>query len=201
MSKKYSLSLWQKIKIGDIKALSELFESQYTQLYNYGCKLIESDLLVEDAIQDIFISIWKGHQNLADVSSVESYLLISLRRRLLRLIEKERKISQTLQYDEPEIVFIPKEFQFSNNDDKERHEILIQALNKLPARRKEAIYLHFYNGMDYEEISEIMDLGIQTVRNYISYALEQVRVIFNEKELPQLLISVSILLTILPFIH
>lgn len=188
--KAYSQKLWKRIQRGDVKALSELFESRYLKLYNYGCKMINQETIVEDAIQDIFISIWNGHHKLADVSSVESYLLISLRRRLLRLIEKERKISRRAEQLEPEITFNPGEFYFDESRDEDRHKVLAEALNELPPRRKEAIYLHFYNGMDYAEISQIMDLSIQTVRNYISHALIQVREILNERPVSHILISV-----------
>ena len=41
------------------------------------------------------------------------------------------------------------------------------------------VYLFFYNGMDYDEISEIMNIDVQTVRNYMSMAIKKIRNVFN----------------------
>ena len=54
----------------------------------------------------------------------------------------------------------------------EIHQFLLQALNRLPARQKEAIYLKFYFGMSNSEIAEVMDLQDQSVRNTIHEALK-----------------------------
>ncbi|HKJ45465.1 MAG TPA: sigma-70 family RNA polymerase sigma factor [Balneolales bacterium] len=194
-NKSYITKLWYDIQKGDKYALAELFEDQYVRLYNYGRKFSNTELLVEDAIQDVFISIWQSHNKLADVSSVESYVLLSFRRRLIRLINKERKMINKLPVVEPDINFIPEEFHFDDDGNNERHEILVDALNKLPARRKEVLYLHFYNGMDYEEISQIMNLHIQTVRNYVSKALITVRNILSDGKIPRLLSYLVIFIT------
>jgi RNA polymerase sigma factor (sigma-70 family) len=186
-NKTYITKLWHDIQKGDKYALAELFEDQYVRLYNYGCKFSNKEILVEDAIQDVFISIWQSHDKLANVSSVESYVLLSFRRRLIRLINKERKLINKLPVVEPDINFIPEEFHFDDDGNIARHKILVDALNKLPARRKEVLYLHFYNGMDYEEISQIMNLHIQTVRNYVSKALITVRDILSDSKIPRLL--------------
>jgi len=194
-NKSYITKLWYDIQKGDKYALAELFEDQYVRLYNYGRKFSNTELLVEDAIQDVFISIWQSHNKLADVSSVESYVLLSFRRRLIRLINKERKMINKLPVVEPDINFIPEEFHFDDDGNNERHKILVDALNKLPARRKEVLYLHFYNGMDYEEISQIMNLHIQTVRNYVSKALITVRNILSDGKIPRLLSYLVIFIT------
>jgi len=50
--------------------------------------------------------------------------------------------------------------------------MILRALNKLPPRQKEIIYLKIYKGLNYEEISEVMSINYQVVRNLLCQALK-----------------------------
>src|SRR5690625_6672265 len=53
--------------------------------------------------------------------------------------------------------------------------ILQQALNQLTPRQKEVIYLRFYHGLTNPEISGVMDINDQCVRNLLSGAIKRLR--------------------------
>ncbi len=183
--------LWSEICRGNKQALSEVFLQNYDHLYNYGRKIYNDEHIVEDAIQDVFTTIWQTRERLGTVSSIKAYLIVSLRRRLLRMLEKERAaepVGMEWQKITPEIRFDVQEVVLGEGDDEVRHQALTEVLNRLPAQKKEVIYLYFYNGMDYEEISLIMNLHIQTVRNYMSMALARAKDIILENELPHSLL-------------
>jgi len=44
-------------------------------------------------------------------------------------------------------------------------------LNELSAMQKEILYLKYYSLMDYDEISDIMNLNYQSARNLVSRAI------------------------------
>lgn len=189
--------LWQRLCEGDEGALSELFKQQYMLLYNYGRKLIDDDKVVEDAIQDIFTTIWRTRKRLNPVSSTSSYLIISLRRRLMRLKKKENKEINLGHYHPetyPDIRFSALDIMIASENDYERRKIVADAINMLPVQKREVIYLHFINGMDYEEISSIMGLRVRTIRNYMSEALIRLKKIIL-KSAPK--INVLLILLIL----
>ena len=170
--------LWQRLCEGDDEALAELYKKEYHHMYNYGRKVIDDDEVVEDAIQDVFATIWRTRNKLKPAKSVTSYLVVSLRRRLLRLKKKERKeikigYQQTESY--PDIKFTVLDILITSEDDVDRKKIVVEAINMLPAQKREVIYLQFINGMDYEEIALIMGLGVHTVRNYTSEALMRLK--------------------------
>ncbi len=185
-------SLWSEVLGGDKQAFATLFLQNYAHLYNYGRKLYDDGTIVEDAIQDVFATIWQTRKRLSSVSSVKSYLIISLRRRLLRILRKERMEDPMSEEDIQEIIpvieFSTQEIIIGPDQDESRHKSLVSILNQLPNQKKEVIYLYFYNGMDYEEIAQIMGLNIQTVRNYMSMALSRAKDIILEYELPKFLL-------------
>lgn len=194
--KKYHQSLlWQRLCEGDERALSELYKQHYQYLYNYGRKLLNNDEVVEDAIHDVFATIWHSRKRLNPITSVSSYLVVSLRHRLLRLKKKEEK-EFNLDTDNietyPDIQFSSLDIMIASENNTERKKIVIEAINMLPAQKREVIYLHFVNGMDYEEISDIMDISVHTARNYTSDALTRLKKIILDN-IPHISIIVYLL--------
>jgi DNA-directed RNA polymerase specialized sigma24 family protein len=59
------------------------------------------------------------------------------------------------------------------NEDKTKQ--VIEALDKLPPRQKEVIYLKIYKGLSYEEVSQVMEINYQVVRNLLCQALKTFR--------------------------
>ena len=54
-------------------------------------------------------------------------------------------------------------------------DLLQGAINKLPDRQKEAVYLRYYNNLSGQEIAEIMNINHQSVRSTLAKALNNLR--------------------------
>jgi RNA polymerase sigma-70 factor (ECF subfamily) len=54
---------------------------------------------------------------------------------------------------------------------------LAKAIDKLTKRQKEIIFLKFYSGLSYEEISEVTSIKNQSIRNITSNALKKLRIL------------------------
>ena len=190
--------LWQKLCQGDEEALAELFKQHYIRLYNYGRKLVNDDEIVEDAIQDVFTTIWRTRERLKPATSITTYLIISLRRRLIRLKAKEQKEINLDAYHteaQPDIRFSALDIMIASENDLEQRRIIADAINMLPVQKREVIYLHFVNGMDYEEIAQIMGLKGHTIRNYMSEALMRLKIIIlNQAPHLKILMLLALLL-------
>src|SRR5690625_5658543 len=62
---------------------------------------------------------------------------------------------------------------------KEQKEELQKALNQLSNQQKEVLYLHYFNGMSYGEIEEILNINRQSVRNHMYRAMTYLRTILD----------------------
>jgi RNA polymerase sigma factor (sigma-70 family) len=170
--------LWQQLKDGNIQAMGELFNRNHSYLVAYGLKIIPSREIVFDSIQEVFLSIWNSRENLGDVCNVVSYLFKALRNELFRQVRLKNRFSSMqddLSNDPLRITFAIEDLLVQREIAREIHEFLLQALNKLTPRQKEAIYLKFYFAMSNDEIGEIMGLQNQTVRNTLYEALKLLR--------------------------
>ncbi len=165
---------------GDEQALAALFRLHYPMLYDYGLKLSRQTELVKDSIQEVFAYLWEKRATVSAVDSVRAYLLVALRRHVLKSLEKQQRQKSVLQQaldDSPEY-FSPEEFLIIQETAEAEKQALSRALQEIPPRLREALYLKMYDGLAYREIAVIMNVSPQVARNYVSEAFHRLREIF-----------------------
>ncbi len=159
------IAAWEKLRQGDEDGLFFLYDVFAGRMLAYGRKRAEQEL-AKDALQETFAAIWSSRNRLGETDSPKNYLFAAYRRTLARLNEKERQF-----IDISEDVFI---MSTPPNIEKEYPE-LTSTIDKLSPQQKEIIYLKYYEGMDYEEIAEIMRMNYQSARNLMSRAIKAIR--------------------------
>src|SRR5688572_18364841 len=65
--------LWKSFKSGDWEAYTSLYHAYYRSLNNYGHKFTRDLNLIEDAIHDLFVTLWTNRDNLGNPISVKNY--------------------------------------------------------------------------------------------------------------------------------
>jgi len=170
--------VWKVILDGNKTGLSLLFKRYYRHLLNYGKKFVKDEDLVKDCIQDLFFNIWRNRDNLSEIEYVKSYLLISFRRRLFELMEKQKnRMERNLTYLDhsfEEYLDIEKIIINEELSSKQKKEFK-KSLENLDKRQREALFLKFYSGLSSDEVAEVMDITRQSVYNYISKAVERIQ--------------------------
>ena len=164
------VQLWKSFKGGDLKAYEQLFNLFYQDLYGYGLKLCSRTELVRDSIQSLFVTLWDRKEYLGEVRSVKAYLLASLRRKILKTLNLERK-TESIDYLQdvpiPGVQMSIEESIILKELKDHQKQMLQDALENLPTRQKEILFLKYYNGMSYEEIEEILSINYQSIRNQL----------------------------------
>lgn len=177
MEKWKDTELFLAIKNGDKQALSVLFLRHYDFLKHYGLRISPSPEIVEECIQELFLYIFEAYGRLGEIKQVKVYLFRSLRRRIIEKLSKERRYKGTIR-ELPvltSIQFSAEDIHFQEEGQKHIQLALSQALNELPWRQREAVYLRYYNGLRTKEIAEIMEVKNQTVLNTLYQALKKIR--------------------------
>jgi RNA polymerase sigma-70 factor (ECF subfamily) len=171
------IALWQQLKDGNKAALQNIYQQHIKMLLQYGKKISKDEQLVEDCAQDLFIELWKKRTTIGMTDSIAKYLVISLKRKIIRQISaKQKKYSS----NEPEEHQFDGEFAIEDqliNAERsaEQSAKLKAALSSLSKRQQEALYLKYHADMDYKEIGEVMDINYQSVRNLVFNALQALR--------------------------
>lgn len=175
-------NLWECMRGGDDQALATLFRRYYAILYDYGIKLSRQEELTKDGIQDIFAYLWEKRESLSTVDSVRAYLLVSFRRHLLKVLVKQRQCQnshQEFSLDCSEDFFPLEDLIILEEKTEAEKQSLKCALEKIPRRIREALYLKTYDNLTYKEIAKIMNITPQVARNYVSEAFHRLRIIFK----------------------
>lgn len=168
------ISLWVKFRGGDEDALAQLYKKHVPALHRHGSYYSKDPELVSDCIHELFSRLWTQRERLCDAENVRSYLYRSLERIVIAQLLRSRKLSgyptadsQASQSSEDQ--WIDGELR------KEKLTEIKKCLQNLPKCQREVILLRFFNDLTYVEISEIMDVQVNSVYNLASKAIEQLR--------------------------
>ncbi len=170
------LLLWKELCGGNELAFQEVYNLYVQDLYDYGVRFSQDEELIKDCIQELFVDIYRKRNSLGKTDNIKFYLLKSLKRKIFRALKKNNKIVYVEITEMPFSVSGSIEDLIVENEKKDEVQTkLLNALEKLSPRQKEAIFLRFNEGLEYTEICEIMEVDYQSVRNLIFRAVSKLR--------------------------
>ena len=138
-------------------------------LYRFALRLCRDEASAQDLVQDTYEKIWIKHEEI-QFEKAKSYLFRSLYN---RFVDTTRKSKPLAIEDQP---YIDDSFSTPNID---LNEILHSALNQLSEIQRSAVLLRDYEGYNYEEIGEILNLNPSQVKVYIFRARKQLQQIIG----------------------
>lgn len=173
--------LWQSFLKGDDTCFSSIYQQSINGLLSYGLKFTFDRELVHDCLQEVFIDLFLKKQKIGvTIKKLKPYLFVAVRNGIVKRIIKENKyrsvsldeINSALDFNVDysiEHKLIKKEIST------EMYEMLRDAVNNLPARQKEIVYLRFEEEMDYGDIAGIMKISIESARKSMYRAIFSLR--------------------------
>jgi len=176
--------IWLQFKDGDKEAFAILYNLHIDRLYQYGLKFSNDEDTIKDAIQEVFLDLYlKRAKNPTTPENLKYYLLLALKRNLIKKLKTKRRfneggISEGKFLDtefSPEYQMIEME-----QDEETRHKV-VEALNQLPDRQKEVIYLRFNEALDYPAIANLLGITIESVRKQVYRALKNTKELIDNK--------------------
>ncbi len=185
MTEKNDIFLWEQILAGDEHAFSQLYLFYRPLLLHYGLRLCQDRALAEECMQDLFCELYFYKDQRPFIHNLKAYLFISYRRDLLRKVQNKRK-NQSISEAEGNalLAFSQEDFLIEEERTAGKREALAHLLNELTPRQREIIYLRYYNGLDNEEIAEVLNISYQVVHNTIFKAFKRLRERVSANEYP-----------------
>lgn len=170
--------IWIDFCSGDPSALEKLYKLFYPVLLRYGKKFTTDPAVVEDEIHNLFLSLWQTGKLPADLYSPKAYLLRSLRNRLLdQLRMHERNMHQEIGFEPNTDAYIYSIEDILIQEQAQEEDIvrIRKAMEDLPPRQREIIYLRYYSELSLADIAQVMSLTYQSVRNLLHKAFIRIR--------------------------
>ena len=174
-NKDKDLVLVRRAKRGDYKAFDLLVLKYQSRIAGLALTFVKDRHLAEDIAQESFIKAFKSLESFREESAFYTWLYrIAANTSKNYLTSKKRKKeyseSEILSSEEASVDIFdipggdsPEEILAANN----LREMIFESLSNLPEDIRTAISLREFEGLSYEEISEVLDCPIGTVRSRI----------------------------------
>ncbi len=185
------LEVIRKILGGDVNEFAILVRKYQKGIYNYALRMVGHEEEARDLAQDIFVAAYKGLKSFRGESKFSTWLfriainqtknrLKYLRRR--HFFDNEQHTSESREApdafatlpdpeDSPEQAFLKKDF----------HALIMEGLMELPPNARQIIILRDIEDFSYEELSQIMELNLGTVKSRLHRARHALRKIVESK--------------------
>jgi RNA polymerase sigma-70 factor (ECF subfamily) len=168
--------LIQGILSKDKSAFDMLYRSYYKALVCIANNILSDNQLAEEAVQDVFIKLWKTGSNLFIDTSLSSYLTRMVHNRCIDYLRENDRRIKTISIENQEIRTQLHQYGIDNMFDEELFaddlEILINlTITQLPPQCRQVFTLSRFDGLTHKEIAEKLQISVSTVKTQITRAL------------------------------
>ena len=165
-------ALVERVAAGDSEALRELTHRYRAPLRRYLWRQLNGDArAVEEAVQDVFVAVWRGAASYRGEAKVATWLFQIARYLALRARRNESRHAALTPLEpgdgESER---PDWLGVSCEDEVIDRLALTDALQRLSNKHRETLELVFVFGFSPDEVARILDVPGGTVKSRISYA-------------------------------
>lgn len=179
--KEQDLELLQAVNDEDARAFKLLFDRHWKRIYHLALRKLPTDEDASDITQEVFYIIWRNRGYLDVTNNFGAYLNSMLRHKIYDFYAHKNKLPVFIPLDEHEDYW-DKKFQNSEYEDyTELNQLINQEIHAMPERMREVFILSRYDNLTAQQISEKLNISVQTVRNQISNALKRLKSRFGDK--------------------
>ena len=173
--------LLQKTAAGDQLAFKELYEKCSPKLMSLCLRLMQTEALAEDVLQEGFIKIWdKADSYTPGKGKAMTWMSTVIRNKGLDKLRslKTRPIETEIQFEGLEFTSTDLTPDSQENMSQEMKG-LMDCLDTLKPAQRECILLSYYYGHTHQELSEKLGKPLGTIKAWIRRGLEDIRPCLN----------------------
>ena len=161
-------TLIERIAAGDKLAMQALFGRHRTGTYRWLLRMVHNKALAEDLLSEVFLDVWRQADRFEERSSVSTWLMSIAR---FKALSARRRRTECELTEETEGTLVDT----ANGpeaalQEKNRSELLREALTQLSPEHREIIDLVYYHEKSISECAEILGIPAATVKTRMFYA-------------------------------
>lgn len=144
------------------------------KLYVQAYHILENQTGSEDAVQEVFLRLWRMNTALDKYESVEALAMTMVKNLCIDQLRKQKFIDQSTERSFNSILS-QEPSPYDRMEKQETMSIIEKIMEDLPESYREIIRLKDVTGLSYEEISQKTLTNINTLRVNLSRARKMVR--------------------------
>jgi len=163
-----------RLSVGDEEAFSEVYNLYAASLIRFAGSKLSSLEEAKDLIHDVFVYLWVEQKRIHIHTSLQTYLFGITRHKIIDHIRKN--ITREEYANKLRALSLDMECRIEKDiHAKELNRTVEKALEELPPRTKEIYQLSRNENKSIAEISELLHISNQTVKNQLTSALKFLR--------------------------
>lgn len=165
--------LWE-IAEGNESSFASLYRHYARTLLPFFRKFTRDESSANDMLQNTFLSIWLDRAKLPDIENLDAFIHKVAANRAytwmakLRSVERLDAIAASRNVPAQDTTY--QEVLF-----REAQKLVQEAVDEMPAKRKQIFQLYKEKGLKYNEIAAQLDISASTARNAVAAALDSIR--------------------------
>jgi len=167
-------AILKRIALGDRDAVSDCLDQYGGLVWSIARKMLRNLDDAEDAVQEIFIDIWKNAERFDESQASETTFIAMIARR--RIIDRIRRTGRRLSADSLEDVVIEPR---THDDRKVQLSVeageAAEALRTLKPEQQKVLQLSIVEGMSHQEIADVTGMPLGTVKTHARRGILQAR--------------------------
>jgi len=174
--------LVRRLRAGDEAAYEDLLARFQQQVYNLAYRLLNDAGDASDVVQEVFLKIFRNVGHFRRQSSLKTWIYRitvneahNQRRWFFR--HRSREVGLDDEPDQIRTRNVPdsERSPFDCTFDREKHELIENALARINPLFREAVVLRDVEDLSYEEIAEVLQISLGTVKSRILRGREALR--------------------------
>jgi len=158
---------------GSSPAFRELVERHQALVYSVAQGILGAGSDVDDAVQEVFIKVFRGLSRFRGDSKFSTWLYRIARNEVLNAVRKRRDNMDSIDDVELRAPAAERPDEQYRRDDEQR--VLDGYMAQLDENHRVVLELRYMGEKSYNEISEIMDVPIGTIKTYIHRAKQELK--------------------------
>lgn len=168
------IELLDLIRLGDKMAFSEIYGRYWKKVFTVASNKIGQLEEAEEIVQDIFISLWDRRESIIITTTLNAYLAVSVKYRVIKILAKRSLYNKYADYNLNVVPILSNSTEdwLEFEELKSRLELLV---SNLPEKCRLVYKMSRENGMSQKQIAEEFCISEKTVEAHIGKALKVLR--------------------------
>ena len=165
---------------------SKLYLTFYPRLVRFASVFVVYEEDAENLIQDLFVGLWERQDTLGAVENINAYIYRLAKNKCLDHL-KHKQVTERFaagiqsQFEQETALKMQslEAFDVELASEEKVEQVVTRAIDALPAKCREIFLLSRYEGLKYREISDKLNISVNTVETQMCIALKKLRATIN----------------------
>lgn len=153
---------------------NSLFQEYEGKLFLFVIKVLHSEELARDLVQDVFLKLWTIRDQLPGMDNAGAYLYRMAENRVYDYLRAAASRADLRNQLWEQMQQHTQETPAFNLEVKEYDQVIRKAIDHLPEQRRVIYLMNKREGMKYKEIASELNISPHTVRNQLAEAFRHI---------------------------